>query len=149
MLLDLRATAAYHRALSISGGLGDHSNASYHLTSDLLNSDALGELIVLDWGMAAQIRYLSKGRLNPIEVFGYASMSEPDGDFSERLELYLHDETNVYLLRNPSHEVFRGRRTVFENVVKEHDRCLLRQNVYFQGNGTPLYEQWRVLACPY
>ena len=149
IVLDLRATLAYHRALSISGGLGDHSNASYQLASDLLNSEELGELIVLDWGMAAQIRYLSKGRLNPIEIFGYASMHEPDDDFSKRLELYLHDEAHVYLLRDPSHEVFRGRRAVFENIAAEYDRCLSRQKIYFQGDGTPLYEQWRVLVCPY
>lgn len=146
MLLDLQATSAYHRALSESGGLSDHSDAYHQLAFDLL--DYGGELVVLDWGMEAQIRYLSKGKVNPIEIFGYASLHKPDEGFAKRLELFLDNEDNVYLLKAPDHEVFRGRRPVFERLVQEHNRCLWREKVYYQGDGNPLIERWRVLACP-
>ena len=53
VLLDLRATAAYHAALTRSGGLVDHSDASYHLAYDL-RYGGLGAPIVLDWGMEAR-----------------------------------------------------------------------------------------------
>ncbi len=144
VLLDLRATAAYHAALTSSGGLVDHSDASYHLASDL-RYGGMGAPIVLDWGMEAPVRFLSEGRVRPIEIFGYSSLSEPDEAFIQRIEPFLHNVDNVYLLRTPGNEVFRGRREVLARMVGERGGRLERENVYSQQDGTPLYERWRVL----
>lgn len=144
VLLDLRATAAYHGALTRSGGLVDHSDASYHLAYDLRHG-SMGAPIVLDWGMEAPVRFLSEGSVRPVEVFGYSSMSEPDGAFNQRIEPFLQNVDNVYLLRAPGNELFRGRREAFEQIVKNRDGRLELEKVYAQQDGTPLYERWRVL----
>lgn len=142
-LLDLRATVAYHFALSRSGGLVDHSDAAYHLAFDLRYS-GLGAPIVLDWGLEAPIRFLSAGTVSPIEVFGYASLLEPDEAFDLRIEPFLDNASNVYLLRTPGNELFRGRRAAFQRLVEERNGHLQRERVYTQRDGTPLYERWRV-----
>ena len=144
VLLDVRATVAYHAALSESGGLVDHSDASYHLAYDL-RYGGMGAPIVLDWGMEAPARFLSEGSVRPIEVFGYGSLSEPGEAFSRRVEPFLENVDNVYLLRAPGNEVFRGRREVFERMVSERNGRLELEQVYTQKDGTPLYERWRVL----
>ena len=144
VLLDVRATVAYHAALSRSGGLVDHSDASYHLAYDLRYS-GMGAPIVLDWGIEAPVRFLSEGRVRPIEVFGYGSPLEPDEAFTRRVEPFLENVDNVYLLRAPGNEVFRGRREVFERMVSEKNGRLELEQVYTQKDGTPLYERWRVL----
>ena len=142
-LLDLRATMAYHTALSRSGGLVDHSDATYHLAFDLRYS-GLGAPIVLDWGLEAPIRFLSAGTVSPIEVFGYASLLEPDEAFDLRIEPFLDNANNVYLLRTPGNELFQGRRAAFQRLVEERNGRLQREQVYAQRDGTPLYERWRV-----
>ena len=142
-LLDLRATMAYHTALSRSGGLVDHSDATYHLAFDLRYS-GLGAPIVLDWGIEAPIRFLSAGTVSPIEVFGYASLLEPDEAFDLRIEPFLDNANNVYLLRTPGNELFQGRRAAFQRLVEERNGHLQRERVYTQRDGTPLYERWRV-----
>jgi hypothetical protein len=143
VLLDLRATAAYHSALTRSGGLVDHSDASYHLAYDL-RYGSMGAPVVLDWGMEAPVRFLSEGSVRPIEVFGYSSLSEPDDAFFQRIEPFLGNADNVYLLRAPGNVLFRGRREIFERMVHERDGRLEREKVYTQKDGTPLYELWRV-----
>ena len=143
VLLDLRATAAYHGALTRSGGLVDHSDASYHLAYDLRHG-SMGAPIVLDWGMEAPVRFLSEGSVKPLEVFGYSSLSEPDGAFIQRIEPFLQNVDNVYLLRAPGNELFRGRREAFEQIVKDRYGRLELEKVYAQQDGTPLYERWRV-----
>lgn len=142
-LLDLRATVAYHNALARSGGLVDHSDASYHLAFDLRHG-GLGAPIVLDWGMEAPIRFLSAGSVRPIEIFGYASLLEPDEGFDQRIEPFLDNVDNVYLLRAPGNELFQGRREVFERIVAARNGRLQREQVYAQLDGTPLYERWRI-----
>ncbi len=143
VLSDLRATAAYHAALTRSGGLVDHSDASYHLAFDL-RFGSMGAPIVLDWGMEAPARFLSEGSVRPIEVFGYGSLSEPDEAFGQRIEPFLENVDNVYLLRAQGNELFRGRREVLARMVSERGGRLEREKVYSQQDGTPLYERWRV-----
>ena len=142
-LLNLRATAAYHSALTRSGGLIDHSDASYNLAFDL-RYGGLGAPIVLDWGLEAPIRFLSEGSVTPIEIFGYASLLEPDETFYRRLEHFLDNADNVYLLHAPGNELFQGRRAAFERLVMARNGSLQLEQAYLQRNGTPLYERWRV-----
>lgn len=144
VLLDLRATAAYHGALTRSGGLVDHSDASYHLAYDLRHG-GMGAPIVLDWGMEAPVRFLSEGSVRPVEVFGYSSLSEPDEAFIQRIGPFLQNADNVYLLRAPGNELFKGRREVFERIVNDRGGRLELEKVYAQQDGTLLYERWRVL----
>ncbi len=141
--LDLAATARYHVALRESGGLADHSDASYHLAY-YLEYNGLGAPIALDWGMDAPVRYLSRGRVQPIEIFGYDSPQAPDPDFQARLDIFLPNPDNVYLLRAPGQAVFAGRREAFMAAATASGRAPRLEATFTQRDGTPLFEIWRV-----
>jgi hypothetical protein len=143
VLLDLRATWFYHQALERSGGLADHSDASYHLAYHL-RYNGLGAPIVLDWGMDAPIRFLSEDTVHPIEIFGYESLTVPDESFGARLDSFLDNPDNVYLLHAPDQAVFAGRREAFMAAVAEQGKAATLEQVFAQRDGTPLYELWRV-----
>jgi hypothetical protein len=143
VVLDLRATLLYHQALTRSGGLADHSDASYHLAYHL-RYNGLGAPLALDWGLDAPIRYLSENTVRPIEIFGYGSPVAPDENFNLLLLSFLGNPDNVYLLHAPGQTAFAGRREAFlATVAKEGRRATLEQ-VFIQRDGTPLYELWRV-----
>ena len=141
--IDLTNTFAYHRALAQSGGLGDHSDASYHLAYHL-RYNGMGAPIALDWGMDAPVRYLSEGAVTPIEIFGYASPAAPDAEFADRLAPFLENPDNVYLLHSVDATVFQGRAAVFFDSVAAQGLTAVRQQVFSQRDGTPLYEIWKV-----
>jgi len=141
---DLNATLRYHGALTRSGGLADHSDAGYHLAY-YLRYHGLGAPLALDWGLDAPVRYLSEGAVTPIELFGYNSPTAPDPDFSQRLDLFLGNPNNVYLLHTPTATVFHGRREQFFNQVQQAGLQPHLENTFTQRDGTPLIELWRVL----
>ena len=140
---DLTATLAYHQELTRSGGLADHSDASYHLAY-YLRYNGLGAPIALDWGLDAPVRYLSEGTVTPIELFGYASLTEPDADFSARLGPFLDNPDNVYLLHAPGQEIFAGRREVFFAQARLHGRQPTLEATFAQRDGLVLVELWRL-----
>ncbi len=144
LVLDVSASLAYHRDLGRSGGLVDHSDASYHLAY-YLRYNGLGAPIALDWGMDAPVRYLSQGTVTPIEIFGYGSLEAPDPGFALRLGPFLSNPDNVYLLRAPGNQVFRGRREAFFDQVQLRGYRAERLQEFSQRDGTPLYELWRVV----
>ncbi len=140
---DIRASLQYHRALAQSGGLADHSDASYQLAY-YLQTNGLGAPIALDWGMDASVRYLTAGAVTPIEIFGYASPAGPDDGFLARLTPFLANPDNTYLLHAPGATVFQGRREAFLAEVAALDQEAQLEAQFTQRDGTPLYELWRV-----
>ena len=140
--LDLSATVHYHYTLSVSGGLADHSDASYHLAY-YLQYNGMGAPIALDWGIDAPVRYLTSGAVTPIEIFGYASPSAPDAGFDMRLGSFLDNPDNRYLLHAPSATVFDGRRAAFLQAVEARGHQAWLEQQFGQRDGTPLYEIWR------
>ncbi|MBV7337650.1 hypothetical protein KFU94_57360 [Chloroflexi bacterium TSY] len=143
LFLDLTASIQYHRALAQSGGLADHSDATYHLAYHL-RYNGMGAPIVLDWGIDAPIRYLSHGTVRPIEIFGYSSLSEPDPQYTAHLAHFLENPDNVYLLHAPASTVFRGRREQFVVQIEELGLTPILERSFTQRDGTPLFELWRV-----
>ncbi|MCE7987796.1 MAG: hypothetical protein DYG89_42065 [Caldilinea sp. CFX5] len=141
---DLSATVRYHLALTRSGGLGDHSDVSYHLAYHL-RYHGLGAPIALDWGFDAPVRYLSEGTVTPIEIFGYGSPVAPDPAFGERLRTFLGNPDNVYLLHTPAATSFQGRREAFFAEVNRAGRQARLETTFAQRDGAPLVELWRVL----
>ena len=139
--LDLTSTIRYHRTLSVSGGLADHSDASYHLAY-YLQYNGMGSPIVLDWGIDAPVRYLTVGTVTPIEIFGYASLTAPDTEFDARLTPFLDNTDNRYLLHAPSSTVFGGRREAFFQAVKARGYVASLEQQFEQRDGTPVYEIW-------
>ncbi len=145
--LDLMTTIQYHGALAASGGLSSHSDATYHLAY-YLQYHGLGAPIALDWGIDAPVRFLSRDTVTPIEIFGYASVAEPDAGFAQRLELFLSNPDNVYVLHAPAQTVFAGRRKGFlaQAAARGLTPVLVRE--FAQRDGTPLFELWRVRSAP-
>ncbi len=141
--LDLRAVLFYHQALTRSGGLGDHSAASYNLAY-YLRYNGLGAPVALDWGLDAPIRFLTENTVRPIEIFGYVSPVRPDEAFRARLANFLPNPDNVYLLRAPAQTVFAGRREQFEAEVAAQGRTSTLEQSFVARDGTPLFEIWRV-----
>jgi hypothetical protein len=143
LAFDVSASLRYHRALAQSGGLADHADASYHLAY-YLRGHGLGAPIVLDWGIAAPVRYLSAGAVRPIEIFGYASPAAPDAGLADRLSPFLSDPANVYVLHTPGFTVFQGRRELFLAEAAQLGLTPQREAAFSQRDGTPVYEIWRV-----
>jgi hypothetical protein len=139
----LRATILYHQTLTQSGGLADHSDATYHLAYHL-HYNGLGAPVALDWGMDAPVRFLSENSVRPIEIFGYESPQAPDEDFGTRLDSFLGNPDNVYLLHAPDQTVFAGRREAFLAAVAARGLTLTLERSFTQRDGTLLYELWRV-----
>lgn len=144
---DLNATLRYHQALARSGGLADHSDATYHLAY-YLRYNGYGAPIALDWGMDAPVRFLSANTVRPIEIFGYASPAAPDAEFRTRLAPFLENPDNLYLLHAPEQTVFAGRREAFLAAVDAAGRTAIQVEVFTQRNGTPLFELWQVEPSP-
>jgi len=141
--LDLGASLRYHGALARSGGLGDHSDASYHLAY-FLRYNGMGAPIALDWGIDAPVRFLSQGAVTPIEVFGYASLDQPDADFATQLGQFLPNPDNVYLLHAPGRTVFAGRRETFLAEVAARGLAASPIEQFAQRDGEVVFEVWRV-----
>jgi hypothetical protein len=145
LLLDLASSVRYHYTLSVSGGLADHSDASYHLAY-YLQYNGMGSPLALDWGIDAPVRYLTNGAVTPIEIFGYSSPSAPDAEFGDRLAPFLGNPDNRYLLRAPSATVFAGRREAFLQAAAERGQPAALEQQFAQRDGAPLFEIWRVGA---
>lgn len=141
-IVDLANTVAYHRALAQSGGLADHSDASYHLAYHL-RYNGLGAPVALDWGIDATVRFLSEGAVTPIEIFGYTSPAAPDDEFEQRLAVFLDNPDNVYLLHSEQATVFQGRRERFFAAVAARGRTPVLERRFTQRDGAALYEIWK------
>jgi hypothetical protein len=145
LTFDLAATIRYHYTLSISGGLADHSDASYHLAY-YLQFNGMGAPIALDWGIDAPVRFLTNGAVTPLEIFGYAAVAAPDEGFEGRLAPFLDNPDNRYLLHAPSSTVFDGRREAFLQAVQSRGARAEVEQTFAQRDGAPLFEIWRVTA---
>ncbi len=142
LALDGSGSLRYHRALAQSGGLASHSDASYHLAY-FLRYQGMGAPIALDWGIDAPVRFLSQGAVTPIELFGYASLQEPDADFGAQLGQFLPNGDNVYLLHAPEQTVFAGRREAFLVEARRLGLNPQRIDQFSQRDGAPIFEVWR------
>lgn len=141
--IDLSNSLAYHRALAQSGGLADHSDASYHLAY-YLRYNGMGAPIALDWGIDATVRYLSEGAVTPIEIFGYTSPLAPDEAFAAQIASFLANPNNVYLLHSEQATVFKGRAEVFRSTAATLGLTPRLEQTFTQRDGAPLYEIWKV-----
>lgn len=140
---DLSASLAYHQALARSGGLADHSDATYHLAYHL-RYNGLGAPLALDWGLDAPVRFLSEGTVTPIELFGYDHLNAPDAAFAQRIGPFLENPQNVFLLHAPGQEIFRGRREAFFQQARLHGAQPQLAATFAQRDGTVLVELWRL-----
>lgn len=141
---DARLTLADHRILTISGGYSAHSDAIYRLAEYL---DQQGDVapVALDWGIDAPVRFLTAGRVQPVDVFGYDRLDAPDADFAKRLEPYMTTWLTVYVSHAPDKAVFKGRVEAIEGWAAERGKDWMEEVRIAQRSGEPVFILHRYL----
>jgi hypothetical protein len=139
---DLWTTVRYHRALAAMGGHAAHSDAVADLAA-YLERGGLWAPVTLDWGIDASVRFLTAGRINPIEVFGYARLDAPDDGFAARVSGFLDNPDNVYLAHAPEATVFRGRVEAVSRLAAERGLALREEIRFNERSGRPLFVVYR------
>lgn len=131
---NLAAVIGYHRALSTSGGLSTHSDAIYDM-SDWLDENARGLVVAMDWGLAAPVVYLTHGRVNAVEVFGYRW--QPDAELNERLQTFIRQPDTLYLWRAPDEIIF-DRSTQFKALYRPLNLEETIEEAFYERSGRPV-----------
>ena len=142
VILDLGVVKSYHGAMNETGGVGMFSDAIYDLADYLEDSDITTPLAV-DWGFRKNIQFLTKGAVNPVEIFQYSS--EPDEEFSREVFKRLNDPNNLYLFHSAQFAAFR-RYEAFETVVRQTNKAIQLERTFYQRDGTPVYYVYRVMT---
>ncbi len=134
--IDAANAVRYHHALSISGGLGTHSDAVEDLARWLVADERRGAPVVaMDWGITAPVTFLTLGAVTPVEAFGYDW--ETDADFTARLEQFINEPASLYLWRAPDEVIFdRGDdfRQLYEPRGLEEDIL----EAFYERSGRPV-----------
>jgi hypothetical protein len=128
----------YLNAAVASGGLSFHSSAIYEVSRFLERRPE--QIVALDWGIAAQIEYLSGGRTPVEEFYGYEQVPPPS--FGEALALrFGRDE--LYITHTAHREAFQ-RREAFLSAVAAAGMWAEPIEVAARANGEPMLEVWKV-----
>ncbi|MCB9132660.1 MAG: glycosyltransferase family 39 protein [Anaerolineales bacterium] len=135
---DLRADVRYHRALAETGGHATHSDAVQRL-ADWLDQENAAQPLALDWGIDAPVRYLTGNRVQPLEVFGYERIGEPDAGFVGRIEPLLDDPGRLVVLHTDQDTVFQGRRAALEALAGQRGRIVEEVATFNERNGSPVF----------
>jgi len=131
---DLAVDWQYHATLSDIKGLASASNTIYKL-ADYLDKKGITRPLAADWGFSKNIQFLTQGRVNPEDIFGFG----PQGRdvFRGEIRKYLADPNNLYLFHSkestvyPRLDVFleeaekMGRRVVVEEAFRQQDGVLV------------------------
>lgn len=137
--LDVRTSLGYHQALARSGGLATHSDAVMRLAQTLDDQNA-PQPLALDWGIEAQVRYLTSNRVQPLEIFGYEQLEAPDAGFAARAGQFLTDPLRLYLVRAPQETIFQGRRAALEELAVEQGGRMITQERIDDRSGRAIFE---------
>ncbi len=131
---DARSVVRYHRALTISGGFAAHSDAIYRLAG-YLDQKGYSSPVVLDWGIDAPVKFLTRGRVEPVDVFGYDRLDAPDAGFMERLAPYLETWETVYIAHAPADVIFKGRVEAIEALAASAGTSWMEEIRFGQRSG--------------
>ncbi len=123
---DLVTDVRYHQVLSFTGGHGTHSDAIYALAGHLIKQPGQ-PVVALDWGIAAPVYFLTAGKVNPVELFGYERLDAPDPGFESRLLPYLERPDTAYLLRSGDDTIFQGRRQALKELALRSGRRFIKE----------------------
>ena len=133
--VDAYVDVSYHLALRRTGGHSAHSDGIYDLAGYLLIVNQRHPLAA-DWGIKAPVQLLTKGLINPVEVFGYEW--EADEDFKKRIRPFLSDPDRLYIFRSPEDSVFK-RWEAFQEVVEEQGKRPVLKITIRERSGRPLF----------
>ncbi len=141
---DLWTTLRYHAVLTASGGVGGHSDAIYAL-AEHLDHAGTGPVVALDWGLDAPVRFLTQGRVQPVELFGYADLAQPDAGFAARVEPFLAQGDTLYLAHAADKAVFRGRVEALAALAGARGLALREAARFTERSGNPALIVYRVV----
>jgi hypothetical protein len=140
---DVQASLRYHQALARTGGLSTHSDAINRLAASL-DQQGAAQPLALDWGIEAQVRYLTGNRVQPLELFGYERLDAPDAGFAGRAGQFLAEPGRLVLMRAPEETVFQGRREALQALAAESGQALQAQETIYDRSGRAMFEIWRI-----
>ncbi len=137
---DLQATLRYHDDLSNVGGFLGHSVAIYRLM-ETLNNEKGSTLYALDWGIQNQVRFLSAGDLQPIDIAG--TDFQPDAGFEGRVLASLSAENALYVFHAAGDTVFQ-RREAFADIVARSGFRAQTVALIYDYSGRAVFELVRI-----
>ena len=135
---DLATSMSYHLALAQNGGQVTHSDAISRL-AHWLDERNVKQPLALDWGIDAQIRYLTENRVEPLEIFGYDRLDAPDDGFAARVAQFLDDPSRLYIVRMPENTVFAGRREALEAIAATNGLKLTMVEAFYDRSGKTMF----------
>ncbi len=141
VLLDLKVDLGYHQALRRTGGFDGHTAAVYELASYL--KERGGPAVAMDWGVRNNVYFLTRGEVDPQEVFGFESPREPDPGFASRLAPHLSDPDTLYIFHSPEETIF-NRWQGFQGLVQERGQTLKVEKAILDQSGKKIYILVRV-----
>ncbi|MEA3345477.1 MAG: glycosyltransferase family 39 protein [Chloroflexota bacterium] len=137
MVSQIRVDLLYHRGLARSGGFSAHSDAIYELARYL---DRKGRPIVaMDWGIKASVQFLTQGRINTVERFGFQSLDHPSANFAAEVASYLENRDTCYIFHAPAETVYKGRREAFEELVRQRGLTPDGKRIIYDRSTRPLF----------
>ena len=116
--------------------LSSHSDAVYDI-SDWLALHAHGQVIAMDWGLAAPVIYLTYGRVTATEVFGYEWQPNTDAQLNERLQESISQPTTLYLWRAPDEIIF-DRSAEFKTIYHPLNLEETIEEAFYENSGRPI-----------
>jgi hypothetical protein len=136
--IDLLTSIRYHAALAENGGHVTHSDAISRLAG-WLDEREVKQPLALDWGLDAQIRYLTENRVEPLEIFGYDRLDAPDPGYEARAAQFLADPSRLYIARMPENTVFAGRREALEAFAATKGLKLAMVEAFYDRSGKTMF----------
>lgn len=134
-----RTSGMYLDAVRTTGGLSFHSSAITDVSRFLAARPE--PLVALDWGIAAQVEYLTNGQKRVEEYYGFAQ--EPPADYAAQLGVRF-ERGELYLMHAEFQEAFPRRQAFLEAVAAAGLRAET-VNVSIRRDGWPMIEVWRVV----
>ncbi len=141
---DLWTTVRYHRSLAASGGFATHSDAIGRLAA-YLDDKGYATPVALDWGIDAPVRFLTAGRVAPLEIFGYERLDATDKGFAGRVAPLLQDSNTVYVGHRPDKAVFQGRVEAMAELAAREKRLWLQEAWFSDRSGEVSFIIYRAI----
>lgn len=132
-----------HRAITRSGGQMAFSDAIYDLAADLEGKHV--PVAAADWGFRFNIAIITRGRVRPVEVFGW-TLAAPQADFAAKIQPYLASQDSLILFHAPRATAFQGRFAAAAQLAAGMQRTLVLERTFRQRDGTDIIYVYRTEA---
>jgi hypothetical protein len=135
MAEDLWVDARYHQALARTGGYSGFSSAIYSL-ADYLEQNQIERPYALDWGFKYNIMIITRGQVEPLEIYG--STYEPGPDFESALRAALATDAPIFISHTAEGSSY-PRLDDFRRIVAQSGKTVTLEKTFKQLDGKPVY----------